>query len=278
VADPDQSPVARLRPGDRTTATGTPRVRRLGTRSRPAGRPGEAPPAAATVMREWHAITPTDRKAAWIELVEWVIWLHDRYELATEHRLPHCWPRHPGLIEELAALKAWRTEIYTADQPSGQAARYWHAELRHVIHAATTSYASGCRAGHRTPTALAAADPDLRTSWLGADPLAAVPATLIATSPQAQPRRGNDDQIGDAMIHDALERGEARLLGQQIADYVHYHDQWWTTHPDGDGWIAVNDPVFSSELDQAADRMAAADAAVATEHARRSAREGRSSR
>ena len=213
-------------------------------------------------------MTPTDRQSAWAELVEWVIWLHDRYELAAEHRLPHCWPHHPGLIEELTALKAWRTEIYTADQPSGQAARYWHAELRHVIHAANTSYAPGCRAGHKTPTLLAAADEKLRTSWLGADPLAGVPAALLAKSPTTPTPRRDQRRTENSVIHDALARGDARPLGQQIHDYVHYQDTWWTAHPDG-GWTAVTDPIFTTELDHAAARMAAADAAVAAERARR---------
>ncbi|GAA0812044.1 hypothetical protein Sya03_57260 [Spirilliplanes yamanashiensis] len=267
MADYDTTPVARLRPGGRGAAGPALRTRRLP--SGPAGAGGK-PRVAGPLVREWHAMTPTDRKAAWIELVEWVIWLHDRYELATEHRLPQCWPLHPGLIEELAALKAWRGEIYTADQPAGQAARYWHAELRHVIHAATTIYAAGCRAGHRTPAALAAADTDLCAQWLRADPLAAVPAALLAST--AKPRAG-DQRIGDPMIHDALHRGEARPLGQQITDYVHYRDQWWTAHPDG-GWTVVTDPVFTAELDSAADRMAVADAAVAAERARRAALEG----
>jgi hypothetical protein len=51
-------------------------------------------------------------------LAEW-----HRYELGTEDRLPRCWPRHPGLVEELWALRAWRLEVYSGGQPSGQAAR-----------------------------------------------------------------------------------------------------------------------------------------------------------
>lgn len=58
---------------------------------------------------------------------------HDRYELALDSRLPDCWAEHPGLIEELWALMLWRQEIYSVEQPSGQATRYWHTELRTVI-------------------------------------------------------------------------------------------------------------------------------------------------
>ena len=92
---------------------------------------------------------PGEETATWAELRAWVTWLYDRYELSVEDRLPRCWARHPGLVEELYALKAWRQEIYSGGQPSGQAARYWHAELRQVLHAAATQYALGCRTGHR---------------------------------------------------------------------------------------------------------------------------------
>jgi hypothetical protein len=46
-------------------------------------------------LAEWHDMTP-GQQAAWAELRAWVAWLHDRYELGTEDRLPRCWPRHPG--------------------------------------------------------------------------------------------------------------------------------------------------------------------------------------
>ena len=171
-AGPDQDgPIARLRPGG-------------GTRIRPGRmrRPPMRRPADATVKRltEWHAMSPSQRRTAWVDLVDWVVWLHDRYELSVEERLPACWAEHPGLIEELRALKIWREEIYgnasgsthdddadgAAGPASGQAARYWHAELRQVIQAAPTFDAGGCRAG-RTEQARenATGGPDRREVW-----------------------------------------------------------------------------------------------------------------
>lgn len=99
---------------------------------------------------------------AWQELVDWVIWLHDAYELSTEDRLPECWPQHPGLVRELAALRAWRLEIYTppTDPATGKplpawgnggSARAWHSELRNVVQAALTFYARSCRVGTNRP-------------------------------------------------------------------------------------------------------------------------------
>ncbi|GAA2522518.1 hypothetical protein [Pilimelia columellifera] len=258
MADPD-NPIARLRPGGRVNPA--PTTRRMGAGGR--RRDGDAPEAdPRTLVREWHAMTPTERRTAWVELVDWVTWLHDRYELATEHRLPECWPQHPGLIEELSALKAWRHEIYNSIAPSGQAARYWHAELRLVIANATTAYAQPCRAGHKTPRHDALADPntDLRSRWLSADPLAAVPASLM-TAGIEQTRGG--DRIPDAVIHDALHRGDARPLGQQVADFVHYDGFWWTPEDSTGMWLQISDPVFAADLDRSADRLAEADQAVA---------------
>ena len=147
---------------------------------------------------ERHNMTPGEEAAAWAELRAWVTWLYDRYELSVEDRLPRCWARHPGLIEELAALKAWRHEIYGSGQPSGQAARYWHAELRQVLHAAVTQYALGCRTGHRgaANVRLADQDPASLQEWAAAYPLAYVPGIDLAAGrarraarPGKRPRR-----------------------------------------------------------------------------------------
>jgi hypothetical protein len=119
-----------LRHGPRT---GTTRPTRTGRRK---------PAPQIRRLAEWHHMSPGERHVAWSQLRAWVTWLHDRYELGIDDRLPRCWPQHPGLVEELWALKAWREEIYEASQPSGQAARYWHTELRQVIHAATNFYAA----------------------------------------------------------------------------------------------------------------------------------------
>ena len=165
-----------LRRGPRTQP-GRPATARVTAAAAPAAR---ADPAAARTLAEWHDLTPGEQAAHWAVLRAWVTWLYDRYELSVEDRLPRCWPRHPGLVEELDALKAWREEIYSGSQPSGQAARYWHAELRQVLHAATTQYALGCRTGHRGTVRLAAEDPALLQEWAAAHPLAGVPGIDLA--------------------------------------------------------------------------------------------------
>src|SRR3954451_1713060 len=98
-----EGPIARLRPG------GADR-RRPGRARRPTRASGMGEN--RNRLSEWHRMSPAERRSAWAALVDWVIWLHDRYELGIEERLPGCWAEHPGLIEELWALKTWREEIY----------------------------------------------------------------------------------------------------------------------------------------------------------------------
>jgi hypothetical protein len=89
-----------------------------------AGRAGAvagAVPAGRTLV-EWHELTPGQLAAEWAGLRAWVTWLRDRYELTVEERLPRCWALHPGLIEELTALRAWRSEIWSSGQPGTEAA------------------------------------------------------------------------------------------------------------------------------------------------------------
>ena len=58
--------------------------------------PGSTPPTATPIrtmadpgtpqIREWHAMTADEQAAEWAALVEWVIWIHDLYELSREER------------------------------------------------------------------------------------------------------------------------------------------------------------------------------------------------
>jgi hypothetical protein len=160
----------------------------------------------AGVLREWHDMTPGQLIVEWAGLRAWVRWLTGRYELTVEDRLPPCWALHPGLVEELYALRAWRHEIYSSGQAGmGQAARYWHAELRAVIQAATTAYAAGCRTGHRGADELAGIRRDLLQEWGGAYPLAGVP-DLDVTAGQAY---GADGWASHEEMALALDDGDA---------------------------------------------------------------------
>jgi hypothetical protein len=231
----------------------TRRALRRGPRHRigrpPPARPaGQAQQPAARPLSEWHAMTPGGRLTAWAGLRAWVTWLHDRYELSADDRLPRCWAEHPGLVEELFALKVWREEIYSGPQPSGQAARYWHSELRQIIHAATTVYAAGCRTGHRTAPALAAPDRDLQQRWAAASPLAGIPAAEQAAALRS--RRQDSGWLDHAAMAAAVDAGQAREPGPGLPDVLFCASGWWA--PVSAGWVRVSDPGQASRRNNAA--------------------------
>ncbi|WP_405018115.1 hypothetical protein OHV05_15040 [Kitasatospora sp. NBC_00070] len=215
-----------------------------------------------TQLVEWHTMTGPERVAAWAALCDWVIWLHDRYELAVESRLPQCWAEHPGLIEELWALKVWREEIYGAapDQQVGQAARYWHAELRAVVANATGVYATACRTGHRRAEVRAAESPELQKRWTEADAWAGIPSRLLAAHADTA-EAGSPDRLTAAQMDDARTRGLATPISPGIPEYVKFADAWWAVEIGGD-WLRVANEDLLERLEEAAARMAAADDAA----------------
>jgi hypothetical protein len=175
-------------------------------------------------------MTPGQQVTAWADLRAWVAWLTDRYELTVEDRLPSCWAHHPGLVEELQALRTWRREIYGSGlRPAGQAARYWHAELERVVHAATSRYAAGCRAGHRGATRPVAEDTTLREAWAAASPVAGVPdADLDAATARALGGWTPAEEMAAA-----IDVGEAAMLPGP-SDRVLCRGTWWL--PASGGW------------------------------------------
>ena len=214
-----------------------------------------------TGIREWHAMSSEERRAAWPQLVAWVTWLHDRYELSVETRLPRCWSRHPGLIEELWALKVWREEIYGAKGPGGQAARYWHNELRQLITGGVMFYARNCRSGHKSDgVVLAATTPEIQSAWSAGDPLAGVPAYLLAAA-KKESMIDSDLFLTTATMAARLDRGEAIPMSQSVDAFVSYDRFWWKRTDDG--WAKIIDVVIAQGLDFRRAHLAEADARVA---------------
>jgi hypothetical protein len=124
-------------------------------------------------------------------------------------------------------------EIYSGTMPSaGQAARYWHAELDRVLHAAATRYAAGCRAGHRGAPGLVAVDRGLQADWAQANMLAGVPPADIAAG-RAQ-RAG--DLASPEELAAAFSAGAAvPVPGRE--DCVRYAGRIWA--PAASGWIPL---------------------------------------
>lgn len=230
-----------MRLGSSAKVAGRKRAARRGSRS--AGVPGAAGPGAtggqaARPLAEWHDLSPGELITEWAGLRAWVTWLSDRYELSVEERLPRCWALHPGLVEELWALKAWREEIYTSGMAGlGQAARYWHSELRQVIQAASSMYAAGCRTGHRGAAALAGIDADVLAEWDGGYPLAGVPEIDVL----AGRARGGDGWASAGDVAAALDDGHAVPV-PGVAACVHWGGAIWEAA--SGGWVQV--PGFGS--------------------------------
>ncbi len=77
---------------------------------------------------DWRSLRPSEARAAWQELRDWVEWLNDRYAL--DHRVvPPCWYRHPALVEVLTALRDHHRYAFDPMQlPT--AASEWHRVFR----------------------------------------------------------------------------------------------------------------------------------------------------
>ena len=102
---------------------------------------------------DWRTCGESERERAWIELCAWTEWLTERYRLRIEDHMPRCWTRHPELIEELTALRAWHQEAHGRSAPRtpgvGQSATAWHQALHAFLQRTATYWAAGCRAGHK---------------------------------------------------------------------------------------------------------------------------------
>ena len=145
-----------------------------------------------------------------------------------------------GLIEELSALRAWRAETWSSGQAgTGQAALYWHSELRRVIQAATTVYAAGCRTGHRGAPGLARMHGEVLDERGGAYALAGIPEVDI----MAGQARGTGDWAAGDEIAVALDLGDAEPVpGSEL---VRRAGAYWAAA--AGGWVQV--PGLGTALD-----------------------------
>jgi hypothetical protein len=226
--------------------------------STPAGRPDPGA-IGQPLIREWHSMTDAEQAAAWTQLVDWVVWIHDLYELSREERLPLCWHRHPGLIEELRSLKAWREHVYDQNDATSapHTARSWHGELRQSITAAIGFWAPGCRTGHTDAALLADTHPDLAGQWHTAGP----PVLDSAPAPNAPTGNQGVEVISNQDMFAALESGTARRHSRAMPHYITLDGSWWTRGPDHNDWARCTDPDHAALLERTSTQLGAADTA-----------------
>lgn len=211
-------------------------------------------------LREWHSLSRAERATAWNELVLWTTWLYDRYGLGAEHRLPDCWHKHPGMIEELWLLKTWREEIYDGASviPLNQQAAGWHAHLENFIKAVKTFYAPGCRSGHKSPSETAWNGP-LHKEWVEADPAAGIPLPYLL-HPGVAVNEALTIAADDMELAFASGHAERRL--PTLPDFCVYDGKWWKRCDDE--WLCVDAfPELRAEIDDYEKRAAKANTVAA---------------
>ena len=191
-----------------------------------------APENAPAALPEWHAMTEPEYVLAWAQLCDWTTWLISRYRLVLEDRIPPCWAEHPELIEELWALRAWRTEAY-GPEGSGQSAVYWHQALITFLGHVSAWWAGGCRAGHtEADTEILPFQTDV---WATADPLAAIPQTMrpsasILANPATDPgviTMPNVNVLTSQQMRALTNAGLAHPQHETIAAFTYYDGSWW---------------------------------------------------
>jgi len=195
-------------------------------------------------LTEWHAMTEPEYVLAWEELRGWTAWLVGRYRLVLEDRLPDCWPRHPELIEELWALRAWRMEAY-GPEGAGQSAVYWHQALVTFLGHVSIWWAGGCRAGHTNPNT--DLSPERIRGWADADPLAGVPQHLRQpSSEQGVITMPELNVVTAAQMRALTNAGLAHPQHETIVAFTYYDGSWWAFGPREDDdedamWFRADD-------------------------------------
>ena len=57
----------------------------------------------------WERLDAKELRERWRDLAQWVSWFVAQYHLARQ--VPYCWPQHPGLVDELIALRYYHEEV-----------------------------------------------------------------------------------------------------------------------------------------------------------------------
>ena len=217
-------------------------------------------------LAEWHAMTEPEYVLAWEQLREWTTWLISRYRLMLEDRIPPCWAEHPELIEELWALRAWRTEAYGLEG-SGQSAVYWHQALVTFLGHISAWWAGGCRAGHaETDTEIFPFQTDV---WASADPLAGIPLAMrptasILTNPatdQGVITMPNVNVLTSKQMQVLTDAGLAHPQHETIVAFTYYDGSWWAY-----GSAAEHDPAAPDPGDESGTWFRADDVDLASDN------------
>jgi hypothetical protein len=110
----------------------------------------------------------------WQALAEWVEWLISTYELQPSRTVLPCWPAHPGVVEELAALhQAWLEAAAKGhSQTPNDSMIFWHDRWFHpcTLRLREVSQYRLCVDGHKPVLAARPADTELLAKALAEAP------------------------------------------------------------------------------------------------------------
>lgn len=164
----------------------------------------------------WRHLDAGQATELWIELIDWVDWLRDRYELSA-HQIPPCWPNHPVAVEELTALMASYTAAYQAlTNKDGVVVRYhdtmivWHrlelwSCLARLADHADTTVCSPTKCAHRPP--------DRPTATMHSDTARAVVQSDLATRPVESDAR----VLAEAVMTQLIDEDAAHTVDNGVA-------------------------------------------------------------
>jgi hypothetical protein len=203
----------------------------------------------------WRHLGPSQTRALFTQLRDWVDWLITRYELRGEaEAIPPCWFLHPVAVEELTALMvAWKAAYPQKVTTPSDALAGWHDRwlwpTLHRLNLQLRVWAK-CTGGSHTPSRPAppATDDASFTSF------------LAESGPRTDPARHTEpaDARDRTAVQALLASGEAvSLLPDDPWSPIRYRDHWYAV---SDGahdelWWPVKDE-RGAQLNLMASRLA----------------------
>jgi hypothetical protein len=202
----------------------------------------------------WRHLGPSQRRALFTELRDWIDWLIARYELRGEaETIPPCWFRHPVAVEELTGLMvAWKAAYSQKETAPSDALVNWHDRwlwpTLHRLNVQLHVWAK-CTGGSHAPSRPAPPVTDE----------ASFASFLAESGPRIDSARhaGPADGLDRAAVQAVVSSGEAiALLPDDQWSPIRYRDRWYGV-PDGtpdELWRPVDDE-RGAQLDLIASRL-----------------------
>jgi hypothetical protein len=178
----------------------------------------------------WRHLGPSQTRALFTELRDWVNWLITRYQLRGEaETIPPCWFLHPVAVEELTALMvAWRAAYSQKEIAPSDALVNWHDRWMwptlHRLNVQLRVWAK-CTGGSHVPSRPAppVTDESSFTSFL----------VNAGARIDGAPYTGPEDALDRDAVESVLLSGEAvALLPGDLWSPIRYRSRWYGV-PDG---------------------------------------------